>query len=119
MSSMNDINLLAIGTDSEMFLKDKDSGKIISAEPYIRGSKHNPFFFDKNDKFFSTSLDNVMAEVTIPPAAPNEVQKFIDSLHKAMDYVRTCIPGNLEIYPVPSANLEEDQLMTEAAQLFG
>ena len=37
---------ILVGADIEMFISDKEQ-KIISAEPFIQGSKHRPFMWDE------------------------------------------------------------------------
>lgn len=110
------IKLQTVGADVEMFLQDKQTLEIVSAEGFIQGSKHEPFNFDKN-KYYSTQLDNVLAEVTIPPAKSDD--DFANSLLKAIDYVRQVIPPELSPVAIACAQLDEKYLMTEQAQVFG
>jgi hypothetical protein len=106
-----------IGADIEVFLQNKDTNEIVSAEGIVQGSKHAPFFFKDGNPFFATSLDNVMCEFCIPPASTED--EFSDSIQEALDYIRKTIPKNLIPLAVPSAYLNEKYLQTENAQLFG
>lgn len=105
---------VTIGADPEVFLRDKLSGLIVSAEGIIKGSKEEPFYFGDG---FATSLDNVLAEGNIPPArTPYEFYKAVDKLIK---HINSVIPDNLEVAHLPAAQLEEKYLQTENAQLYG
>lgn len=111
------LNLLTLGVDAELFLRDKDKGEIISAEGYVRGSKHRPFRFDKTNKWFTTQLDNVLAEVTIAPA--RTVSQFLSGISKSIGYLKKTLPDNIEPVVQASANLNEEYLKTEQAMMFG
>jgi len=113
----NKIKNHSIGSDVEFFLKKKDTHEIISAEGLIQGTKKEPFKFDKENAFFATSLDNVMAEGNIPPAkTPKE---FYQHVEKLRNYIDSVIPQDLETVAIPAARLDFEQLMTENAQIFG
>lgn len=114
---MEKIILTGIGADVEVFLKDKSTQEIISAEGYIQGSKEDPFIFDKKNKFFSTSLDNVLAEFTIPPA--NNVADFVKYLRKGISYINKIIPVQFCTESFPAANLHPRFLQTKQALIFG
>lgn len=106
-----------IGSDVEFFLREKGTQNIVSAEGLIQGTKKDPFKFDKDNDFFATSLDNVMAEGNIPPAkTPAEFYAYVERLRKHIDSV---IPQHLETVAMPSARLDFEWLMTENAQIFG
>ncbi len=113
----NNINLRTVGCDAEFFLMNKKTKEVISAEPYIKGSKYDPFPFDENNPHFTTSLDNVLCEVTIPPATT--AKQWIAYLNKSMAFVKSFIPNDLDLYVAPSANLDEKYLQTEHARAFG
>jgi hypothetical protein len=110
-----------IGADIEFFLKDKQTGEIVSAEGFVQGTKHNPFNFDKSNKFFATSLDNVLAEGCIPPieAGPTGNEKFKLYIQKLIAYFNHSIPSHLVVASVPSAILDPKWLQTENSKTFG
>lgn len=108
---------VTIGADIEVFLQDRKNKKIISAEGFIPGTKDNPFKFDDTNPFFYTSLDNVLAEFSIPPA--KSIEEFYEAIKKGMKYIESIIPPQLCIAAIPSANLEHKFLMTANAQTFG
>lgn len=113
---MRVINAL-IGADVEMFLQDKVSGEVVSAEGLIKGTKDSPFVFDQSSPFFATSLDNVLAEISMPPA--KTLEEFVKNLYKSIDYVRRTIPPNLQTLHIASAKLHERFLRTKNAKTFG
>ena len=51
-----------IGGDHELFLRKKGTQESVTAENIIKGTKEEPFNFDKKDRFACTSLDCVLAE---------------------------------------------------------
>jgi hypothetical protein len=106
-----------IGADVEMFLQHKHTKEIVSAEGIIKGSKYDPFVFDDTNRFFSTSLDNVLAEFTIPPSiTPTD---FYNNIMKSVNYINGMIPQELIAVPLPAASLNDVWLQTENAQTFG
>ena len=109
--------LQTIGVDAEVFLKDKNTDEVISAEGYIKGTKYRPRRFDKTNKWFSTQLDNVLAEFTIAPA--KTVDEFIGGISKALTHIKTILPTNVEPLICASANLNEKYLQTPQARMFG
>ncbi len=114
---MKRLHNVLIGADIEMFLRDRTTQEIVSAEGYIKGSKHDPFVFDPLNKYFSTSLDNVLAEVTIPPVT--NVDDFVAHITKCVNFVNATIPGHLCTVPLPAAIVDDKYLQTENAQTFG
>lgn len=115
--NMEKIILTGIGADVEVFLADNATKQVISAEGYIQGTKDVPFVFDPSNKYFSTSLDNVLAEFTIPPA--KTVDQFVHYLQKGMAYIEQCTPEDVCTHIFPAANLDPMFLQTEQALLFG
>lgn len=114
---MNKVNLITVGSDAEMFLKNIDTDEIISAEGYIQGSKDDPFLYDENNPYASTQLDNVLAEITIRPAT--KVEEFADGLLNAMEFVKSILPKNIIPVALPAANLHDKYLQTPHSQMFG
>lgn len=109
------IVLTGIGADIEVFLQNTETGEIVSAEGIIKGSKYDPFIFEP--PFFSTSLDNVLAEFTIPPSqSPDD---FINNIRKGLDYINSSIPSGLKAISLPAAIMDYKYLESENAMTFG
>lgn len=106
-----------VGSDVEFFLQDIFSEEIVSAEGIVKGTKTEPFKFDKDNAFYATSLDNVMAEGNIPPAS--SAYEFYCNVEKLRQYIDSTIPKNLKTVAIPSARLDFKHLQTENAQVFG
>lgn len=114
---MKNIEIKTIGADVEMFLFNKRTNKVISAEGYIKGSKYDPFNFDESNEFWTISLDNVLAEFTIPPV--QTANDFIQNLKRGIEYVKSILPKNLTPVALPAANLDKRYLKTPQALIFG
>ena len=118
MENKQIVTNINFGADIEYFLQNKTTNEIISAEGLIQGTKDEPFSFDAENKWYATSLDNVMAEGCIPPAeSPYEMWKSIEKLRKYIDSVVES--KNLKTVALPSARLDYSQLMTPHSQQFG
>jgi hypothetical protein len=114
---MKPIRGITIGADVELFLATKATREIVSAEGYIKGTKYEPFQFDPNYPDFATSLDNVMAEFSIPPVTA--VESWVQNLMKAVEYINSVIPETLCTVATPAAILDAKFLQTDNAKLFG
>ena len=106
-----------IGSDIEVFLKEKESGKIVTAEGIIKGTKKEPYQFDPSNKFFATSLDCVSAEFGLEPA--KTAGQFYLNVQKALRYIEEMLPDNLQMEISACARLDEDQLQSVTANTFG
>ena len=108
-----------IGADIECFVKNVNTNEIVSAEGFVKGTKNVPFFFDEKNPFFATSLDNVLAEICIPPVKANDCKGFVSNINKSFGYVSSTLPKHLCTAHVPAASLDSKWLQTENAKLFG
>lgn len=106
-----------IGADIELFLKNETTNEIMSAEGFIEGTKEQPFIFDTANKFFATSLDNVMCEFGIPPA--KTADEFYANIQKSIGYINHNLPPGLCTVALPSANLHERWLQSVSSTTFG
>lgn len=114
---MEQIKLLKVGGDFEMFLQELGTDEVVSAEGFVKGTKDEPFVFDDSDPFYATSLDNVLAEFCIPPSSSAE--EFYMGITKSMEYLKSTIPPHLCLAALPSARLDEKWLKTMNAKIFG
>lgn len=106
-----------IGADIECFLKDSE-GKIISAEGHIKGTKHEPYVpVPSLGQFFSISLDNVLAEFTIPPAINKE--EFVKNINISKELLLSTLPEGFSTYFYPDNMMEKKYLKTQNARTFG
>lgn len=102
----------SIGADVEVFLLD-ESGKNITAEGIIEGTKDEPFIIEG---FRTLSLDCVAAEYTINPVL--DKSSFIEENMFMLDYLRNKVnPLLLDFFPCRV--FEEDQLQSRSANTFG
>lgn len=113
---MKKITNILTGADIEVFFMNKLTEEIVSAEPYIQGTKEKPFCFDKRSKFHAVSLDNILAEFCIPPSKTKA--EFYKNITHAIDYINTVHPDYCAL-SVPSAFINPVYLQTENAKLFG
>jgi len=111
------IKNVTVGGDPELFLRKKKTKEIVTAEPYIKGTKHDPYNFDENDPFACVSLDCVLAEFNIAPAKTKA--EYFRGMKKALEYISNSIPEDLEIAIIPAARLHDKYLQSETAQRFG
>jgi len=106
-----------LGSDVEYFLQDKNTEAIVTAEGKIKGTKHEPFRFDAENKYFATSLDCVLAEGNIPPCkTPGE---FYLAIQKLLRYINGTIPNHLEAIAIPAARMAEEELVSDTAKEYG
>ncbi len=103
-----------IGTDPEFFLRRKDSGKLISAIPHIKGTKEAPEELPCGAKL---QHDNVAVEFATVPAA--NAEDLVKKIQETFRDVLVKIPTGHELEVKPSANFDSDQLKNEEAQRFG
>lgn len=111
------IENVTIGSDFELFLFDNNLKEVINAKPYVKGSKHFPYNFDKSSEFWCTSLDNILAEMNIPPVK-NE-KDFNAYVQKAIDYLESTLPKNITTLAQPAMYIKEEYLNTEESRQFG
>lgn len=103
----------SIGCDPEFFLRERKSGKLISAIPHIMGTKHDP----QPLKCGNIQRDNVAVEVATDPA--NSVEMFVNNINTLLSEATKTLPKDTEIVALPSACFDEDQLTDPEALMFG
>lgn len=113
----NLITDVTIGSDPELFVVIEETGEVVTAEPYIKGTKDEPFVFDINNAGFCTSLDNVMAEYTIPSVT--SAKEMCSAIFHGVNFINEQLPKGLKTLAVGSAILDEKYLQTVAAKTFG
>jgi hypothetical protein len=103
-----------VGTDPEFFLKDKESGKLVSAIPFVKGTKDEPETLPSGG---TVQQDNVALEFATPPAV--DTNDFVEKIRSAFNDIMNFLPNVCELVVTPSAVFDNDQLEDERAQQFG
>jgi len=104
----------SIGTDPEFFLRDKNTGKMVSAIPYVEGTKHEPVDLPSGG---TVQRDNVALEFATPPA--KDTEDFVEKVRNALMDVARALPEHLKLETIPSADFDEDELKHPEACEFG
>jgi hypothetical protein len=105
---------IMIGTDPEYFMARRDSKKLVSAIPFIKGGKHDPI---KLPSGASLQSDNVAVEFATPPA--NDSKDFINKLKTALTETYKSIPAGYDLIATPSAKFDPEELKDPKACEFG
>lgn len=111
---------LTVGTDPELFLMDRSTGKVISAIGLIPGEKGEPYKPETLPDGFGVQTDNILAEFNIPPVRSRE--DFIANINVMKNFIREFVQKinkNYDILCQASARVDEDQLQSDQAKLFG
>ena len=103
-----------IGCDPEFFLRERESGKLISAIPHVAGTKDEPQLLPKGGNI---QRDNVAVEVATDPA--DSLETFVSNIGATLSEAVKILPTGCEIIAIPSANFDKDQLEHPEAQAFG
>lgn len=103
-----------IGCDPEFFLRERKSGKLISAIPHVRGTKEDPFPLPRGGNI---QRDNVAVEVATDPA--DSAENFVQSIKCVLSEAVKILPEDSEMIAVPSACFPEQELEHEEAKRFG
>lgn len=107
-------DLFTIGCDPEFFLRERKSGKLISAIPFVRGTKEAPMPLPRGGNI---QRDNVAVEVATDPA--DSAESFVANIGATLSEAVNTLPEDTEIVAVPSAKFDPDQLTHEEALRFG
>jgi hypothetical protein len=105
---------MTIGCDPEFFLRERKSGKLISAIPFISGTKDEPFRLPLGGNI---QRDNVAMEIATDPA--DSVENFVSNIRNTLTEAIKTLPIDTEIVAAPSASFDPDQLTHPEAQAFG
>lgn len=106
---------ILIGTDPEVFIRNKETKEVVSAIGYIPGTKDEPHKISEEGHAVQT--DNIMAEFCVP-AASNPL-KLSEDISICIKAINNMLPDNLETVIQASAKVSEDYLNNEQARLFG
>ncbi len=113
----NVIKNYTLGSDFELFLYDEEKEGVINAKPYVKGTKEKPYNFDKSNPFWCTSLDNISAEMCIPPCTL--VDDWNNSIKRCIDYVNGTLPNGIRTIHDCAVYVDPKQLRTKQARILG
>lgn len=111
---------LTVGTDPELFIMDRSTGKVISAIGLIPGEKGDAYKPEHLPDGFGVQTDNILAEFNIPPVKSRE--DFITNINVMKNFIRKFVQDinpNYDILCKASVRVDEDQLQSDQAKLFG
>ena len=117
---MVEIKSFTVGADPELFIYDTAKKKIISSDGIIPGEKGDPYRSEYMPEGFGLEVDNILAEFNIPPCTTKE--EWIHHMNYMKDYIRNFVKKvnpNYDILSIASAHIDEDQLQSDVAKLFG
>ena len=103
-----------IGCDPEFFMRERATGKLISAIPYIDGTKEAPELLAQGGNL---QRDNVTVEIATDPA--DTWYQFVNNISCTLKEAIKKLPSGHEIIAIPSACFNQDQLEHPDACVFG
>lgn len=114
------IENFTIGADPELFIINSKTGDVVSSIGLIPGEKGNPYRSIDMPEGYGLETDNILAEFNIPPVTTKE--EFIMTITYMKNYIKKFIKAknsNLDILCKASMVVNEDQLQSPEAKLFG
>ena len=106
---------ILIGSDPEAFVRNKQTGEIVSAIGLIPGDKDRPYAISEEGHAVQT--DNVMVEFCVPAA--KSAQQLNQDIKFCLDTLNKMLPDELEVVILASATLDKKYLRSKKARLFG
>lgn len=111
-------DLLQVGTDAEVFLRDKKTNWPVPVGGKLGGNKENPIPVKFLGNGFAVQEDNVAAEFNVPPAS--HAEKFSRNIEVMLGYLRKKMAQqNLELVIEGSLHFSKNDLENRQAQTFG
>lgn len=114
------LNNVTIGADPELFLINSKTGDVVSSIGIIPGEKGNAYRSEDMPEGYGLEVDNILAEFNIPPV--NQKEDFIETINYMKNYIKKFIKAknpDLDILCKASMMVNEDQLQSDEAKLFG
>lgn len=108
---------LLVGSDPEVFLRDKNTGILKSAIGLIPGEKNKPYRLSGLGEGFALQIDNVAAEFNVPPV--NSATAMYDNIQKVITLINDTIPDNLEVAIQASGDFSDEECNHPIARLSG
>ena len=103
-----------IGCDPEFFLKQRASGKLVSAIPFVTGTKDEPMLLPRGGNI---QRDNVAVEFATDPADSRD--NFVSAVQNTLTEVVKVLPEDTELAAIPSACFDPKELEHPEALRFG
>lgn len=103
-----------IGCDPEFFMRKRSTGKLISAIPFIKGTKEAPELLDRGGNI---QRDNVSVEIATDPA--DSIDQFVNNIQCTLQEAVKKLPKGHDLVAIPSACFDQDQLEDPEACIFG
>lgn len=106
---------VTLGSDIEVFLQERETGKLISSIGLIPGTKDRPHYIGKEG--YAVETDNVSTEFLVPIfTTSKELKKHV---HHMKGVITSMVSGHLEISDKASGIFTKDQLKPAEAKRFG
>lgn len=112
-------HVYTIGSDPELFLVNKKTGKVVSAIDKIPGYKDDPFT-EGLPEGFGLQTDNILAEFNIPPVT--RCSDFVRHIEYMKDYIKNRIQDmdpNFDVLCQASSKVPRKELQHPQAKEFG
>lgn len=115
---LNVYTLQQVGTDAEVFLKDKLTGKPVPVVGRLGGTKMAPIPVENLGEGFAVQEDNVMAEFNVPPSYTPEM--FSVNIGRMLAHIRKVMYEQDLIVDIESSkHFTIEDLLSPQAQTFG
>lgn len=112
------IKNIKLGSDPEFFLRNKETGEMVSSIGIIPGTKEKPLKLPELGEFYTVQIDNVLGEISVDPS--DTIEGLWDNIQLGLQYIRdNFLPDNIEIYHASSGVFTEEQLDNDIARTFG
>lgn len=108
-----------IGADPELFIFNTKENRVISSIGLIPGEKGKPYTKGM-PKGYGVEIDNILAEFNIPPVT--SCDEFVHHMEYMKNWIRVFVKKknpDLDILCAASRHIDEDQLQSDEAKLFG
>lgn len=103
---MNKSNVVLVGADPELFMRNPTSGQFISAHDRIPGTKLEPF----KVPFGAVQVDGTALEFNIDPAST--IEEFVHNIKSVREYMTNLVPG-FNVVAEPVAIFDDDYFKWE------
>jgi len=117
-TNLNQQFVTSRGADPEFFIKNKETGDIVSAIEVLKRDKYDPIILGDDVSLY---FDNAMGEFTVKPAFSREsfVESMRDAFTKIDKYIKSECGPEFEIVIQASHEFDEKYLNSEEAKKIG